>query len=174
MLDVGQKWSPAGFDPELSLPGLSVRKVPGLHLALVSGNTSACLARLGIAGPPLGATALAEGDGFALAMARDRCLAVSATPFALEEGWHAEGYAFTEVTDGFTPLSVTGSALMPLLAHATTNDWDTPTRSAAISFAGLAAAAVFRGDKGGLWLFVETPQLPYLQRWLSALPLLSP
>lgn len=168
MFDFGKKWTPASF----ALDGgfgvdLRVRTLAGLHLALVSGNTEAGLARLGIRGGPLGATAIAPAEPYALALARDRCLAVSPQSFTAADGWYPEGFALTAMNDAYVALEFSGRGLPDILAQATTLDWAQPTRSAAIVFAALPAAASFHGTAHTLRLFVETPLLPALARWLD-------
>lgn len=168
MFDFGKKWTPASFALEGGLGAdLRVRTLTGLHFALVSGNTEAGLARLGIQGNPLGATSVAPPVPYALGLARDRCLAVSAQPLTAADGWHPEGFALTAASDAYVPLEFSGHALQQLLAEATTLDWSAPTRSAAIVFASLPAAASFHGTTHTLRLFLETPLLPALARWLE-------
>lgn len=170
MFDFGKKWTPAEFTAP-SLAGatdITVMTVQGLSMALVSGETGKGLERLGIAGPPLGVTGIADEAPYALGVARDRCLAVSDQPITLEEGWHSEGFAVTAMTDGLTALEFSGAGLPRLLAQAATLDWTAPTRSAAIVFAGGGAFGSFVAGGHRLRLFVETPLLPVLQRWLAA------
>lgn len=170
MFDFGSKWTPAAFDKTLvwEAEDLSVRLCHGLHLNLVSGNTAAGLAKFGHDSPPIGVTAVAASGAYALAMARDRCLAVSEAPFPAAEGWFEEGYAITAMTDAYAALEFRGTGVLRILARATTLDWSQPARSAAISFAGVAAAASFCGDRQAFRMFVETPLLPYVLQWLDA------
>lgn len=167
MFDYGAKWTPASFGTGVRSGEVTGALVGGLSLVLLSGNITSGLAAMGMREPPWGATSVATGSGFALAMARDRCLAVSLLPLAMEDGWHEDGYATTDVWDGFMVLELSGSALPSLLAQATSLDWSSSMRSAAISFAGLPAAAVFREDRHRLWLFLDTPNFPALQRWFA-------
>lgn len=167
MFDFGAKWTPAFLNPRSTNGAVTCFTVQGPSLVLVSGNIGAGLAALNLR-EPLGATSIAGGDAFALAMSRDRCLAVSLYPLNVMEGWHEGGYAMTEMSDGMTVLELNGSGLSALLAQATALDWSSAMRSAAISFAGVAAAAVFRESASRLWLIVETPSLPAVQRWLAS------
>lgn len=168
MFDFGKKWTPASFTLEGGFGSdLRVRTLAGLHLALVSGNTEAGLARLGIRGGPLGATAIAPAEPYALGLARDRCLAVSSQPLTAADGWHPDGFALTSMSDAYGAVDFSGNGLPDLLAQATTLDWTQPTRSAAIVFAGLPAAASFHGAPHTLRLFIEAPLLPGLARWLQ-------
>ncbi len=167
MFDFTRKWTPARFDGSDDGAGSEMRIVPGLQLLLLSGNTSSALLELGIQGQGLGATSVASGDAFALAIARDRLLVVASRPTLLDEGWRAGGFALTEATDGISIVEFSGTGLLRLLNMATTVDWEQPTRSAAISFAGLPAAAAFYHGKDRLWLFIETPLLPTLRAWFA-------
>ena len=168
MFDFGKKWTPARFDLEGAFgEDLRVRMLSGLHLALVSGDTEAGLARLGIRGSPLGATAIAPPEPYALALARDRCLAISPRPLTAADGWYPDGFALTAMSDAYAVLEFTGRGLPDLLAEATTLDWTAPTRSAAINFATLPTAASFHGTLHTLRLFIELPLLPALARWLE-------
>ena len=168
MFDFGTKWTPASFGLEGAFgDDLRVRTLSGLHLALVSGNIEAGLARLGIRGSPLGNTAIAPAEPYALGLVRDRCLAISPQPLTAADGWHVEGFALTAMSDAYAVLEFNGRGLPGLLSEATTLDWTAPTRSAAISFATLPAAASFHGATHTLRLFIETALLPALARWLE-------
>ena len=167
MFDFGAKWAPARFEEPDLWSGIEMRLVPGLRVVLASGDISSALRAFRMEGPALGATAVARGESFALAVARDRLLIVcsEATPF--EDGW-VNGLALTEVTDGISVIALSGPALPELVSSATTLDWKQPTRSASITFAGLTAAAVFHGSSDRLWLFLDTPLVPALRAWITA------
>lgn len=172
MFDFGKKWTPASFTLEGAFgEDLRVRTLSGLHVALVSGNIGAGLTLLDIRVGPLGATSIAPAEPYALGLARDRCLAISPQPITAADGWYPEGFALTAMSDAYAVLEFTGRGLPGLLAEATTLDWTAPTRSAAISFATLPAAASYHGSGHVFRLCVETPLLPALARWLeTALP----
>ena len=169
MFDFGKKWTPASFTLEGAFgEDLRVRMPSGLHLALVSGNIEAGLTRLDIRVGPLGATSIAPAEPYALGLARDRCLAISPRPLTAADGWYPEGFALTAMSDAYAVLEFTGRGLPGLLAEATTLDWQAPTRSAAMSFATLPAAASYHGSGHGFRLCVEIPLLPPLACWLAA------
>lgn len=170
MFDFGQKWRPASFDESgfTQTADLSVKITRNLHLTMLSGDISSGLQLLGVCSAPLGATAVAVEESYAIALARDRCIVVLQAPSGADKGWQSEGYAITDVTDGFTVIELRGLGLMRLLNKATTLDWALPTNSAAISFAGVGAAATFLGDRDAVRLMIETSLVPFVLLWIKA------
>lgn len=170
MFDFGEKWTPAAPVGEWAIDAgaIEVRPRAGIFLYLMSGNLAAGLAELGLDPSPIGATSVAPAVPYALATARDRCLVVSPAPMPNADGWVSAGYATTEMTGGLAAIDLRGPGLSDILSQATTLDWRTPAKSAAISFAGVTAFASFLEHRDAVRIIVETPTVPYLCRWMQA------
>lgn len=170
MRDLAEKWSemPRWASHALEAPGLTVRTLTGLSQLLVSGDLDAWNRKAGMQGPGVGALAVAAGDPYAVRLARDRILAIATSPFAIQPGWHDEGFAVTQVNAGLHVFQISGPSLPGLIARAVTVDPANAGPSAALSFAGVAASVyrhqgddtvrvhVDRGLAGYLWTWLET------------------
>jgi sarcosine oxidase gamma subunit len=169
MRDFAAKWTalPDWATARLELPDLAVTSVDGLEQMLVSGDLAALVAG-GMT--PVGFNEIASGDPYAIRLARDRALVVSARPIPIGSGWDAAGYGMTVMTGGYHVFAFSGSGIGDLLARATTLDPASTGPSAAVRFAG-ADAIVYRHGADALRVHVERGLAPYLWQWLTvALP----
>jgi sarcosine oxidase, subunit gamma len=169
MRDLAQKWSPVPDWPTATIaaPGLAVRSLAGFSQYLVSGDLAAWSSASGIAAQAAGALSTAAGARYVLRIARDRILAVSETPLAVEPGWHNEGFAVSACDAGLHMFEVEGERLAELWARATTLDAKGSTPSAAVLFAGVTAFCCRHGHEGRLRIHVDRGLAPYLWKWLE-------
>ena len=164
MADLGECWPK---EPDWSAAphawGLEIRRVSDVFQTLVSGNLEAWSAgsRIGLDVAP------APGRDYAVRVARDRVLMVTAQPMASRPGWNASGHAATDLSGGYLLLEISGARLPELLSRATTLPGLDASPSAAIRFAGLDAIAYFVAQ-GVLRLHVDRSLSGYLWSWLEA------
>ncbi len=132
---------------------------------IVSGDVDAFLGRRGLL--PLGPRDATSNETYALRLAPDRVLYVSADVVPIDQGWSEAGYAVAGMTDGMILCDVSGPRGLELLQQGTSYDLparDTrPNESCHILFAGLRVAIVRRD--GGWRLHVERPYATALWSW---------
>jgi sarcosine oxidase gamma subunit len=150
-------WNATAYDGN----GIRVTTVNGLTQHLVSGNLTPF-------GDGVGALGLAERAGAVLRVARDRILVVDADVARITAGWHAEGYAATDVSAVYHVFEITGAGIADLLCEAILIDPENGGPSAAVVFAGLQAILYWHGDKSTLRLHVERGHAAYVVDWLKA------
>ncbi len=155
-------WSQAAIDRE----GWTVRPVPALSQALVSGDVAAALAAHAPRAGEVGLWDLATSDPVAVRIARDRCLLVSSEPLDLPFGWH-DGWAASPAGSAWFVVELAGAALGAVLREGTAADLAGGSRSASLLFAGVPAL-LYRTAEERARLHVETGHGPYLWRWLEA------
>lgn len=158
-------WSTARIEGR----GATAKSVAGLHQMLVSGDLDAWNAAAGLSGHGVGALALATGKAWQLRLARNRLLAVSEKPFAMEPGWH-NGFAATRMDGALHVFEIEGKGIDGVIANAMTLDPDAKSPSAAVLFAGVNAI-VYRYDAvDRLRVHVDRGLAPYLWEWLNSRP----
>lgn len=169
MRDLAKKWSPAPDwrTATIEAPGLAIRSLSGFSQRLVSGDLTAWYELSGMDGATVGAFAIAQGDRYALRVARDRILAVSATSFGIAPGWHPRGFAVTAFDAGLHIFEIEGSAMPSLFARATALDPEGATASAALLFAGAGALCCRHGQDDRLRVHIDRALAPYLWKWLE-------
>lgn len=167
MRNLAEKWSKTldWQDAVIEAPGLKIGSVSGLHQRLVSGDLVAWAEASGFDGTAVGAFGQAEGIRYTVRLARDRLLAVSATPLGMATGWYSQGFAVTEISAGLHMFDASGKAVDAFVARGTTIDPRQVSASAALSFAGIDAIVyrhgtdlrihVDRGLAGYLWTWME-------------------
>jgi hypothetical protein len=169
MRDLAQKWSPVPDWPAtiITAPGLAIRSLAGFSQYLVSGDLAAWTTASGMKLQTVGALSTAIGARYALGIARDRILAVSEAPLAVEPGWHNEGFAISASDAGLHIFEIEGGRLAELWARATTLDANGSTPSAAILFAGINVFCCRHGHEDRLRIHVDRGLAPYLWKWLE-------
>ncbi|WP_214472376.1 hypothetical protein [Mesorhizobium sp. dw_380] len=167
MRDLAEKWSaaPDWQSAAITAPGLGVRAISGLDQQLVSGDLDAWARVSGLKESGVGAFGAAQGERYAVRLARDRLLIVSNTPLAITAGWHAQGFAVTEISAGLQVFEVEGVGLDAFIARGTTLDSRRPSASAALSFAGISAI-VYRHESK-LRVHVDRGLAAYLWTWME-------
>ncbi|QKC93530.1 hypothetical protein [Mesorhizobium sp. NZP2298] len=167
MRDLAEKWSvaPDWQNATIEVPGLRIGAVAGLHQRLVSGDLAAWAEASGFDGTAVGAFGLAEGARYSVRLARDRLLAVSATPIGMATGWCSQGFAVTEISAGLQAFEAEGAALDAFIARGTALDPGQPSASAALSFAGISAI-VYRHESK-LRIHVDRGLAAYLWTWME-------
>lgn len=167
MRDLAEKWSvaPDWQAANITTSGLAVRVVPGLSQMLVSGSVDAWAKTSGMHGDGVGAFGAAQGDRYAARLARDRLLIMSNTPLVIATGWHAEGFAVTEISAGLQVFEVEGAALDAFIARGTALDPRQPSPSAALAFAGISAIVYCHESK--LRIHVDRGLAAYLWMWME-------
>ena len=147
--------------------GLTLKSVSGLFQMLVSGDLDAWNAASGLSGAGVGALALAKGKAWQVRVARDRLLAVSEKPFAVEPGWHGEGFAVTRMDAALHVFEIEGEGLDGIVARAATLDPAGKSPSAALLFAGVNAVGYRHGAANRLRVHVDRGLAAYLWEWLG-------
>jgi sarcosine oxidase gamma subunit len=169
MADRGQFWSPIPEWSSVLLDRNGVRIAPvfdDARMQMISGDPDRFLSLTGLSA--IGPRDRSDGRRYALRLAPDRLLLVSdATPPAV--GWSADGYAVSDVTDGYLRFDVVGSGAGDVMAFGAHYDWhsqeDRPLESATMLFAGLKT---FVGRLESGWrLHIERSLAPTLWRWLE-------
>lgn len=163
MRDLAQSWPriPDWSGTAYEGRGIHVTTVQGLTQHLISGNFSAF-------GADIGALGIAIGDRTTVRVARDRVLVTNADPALVTPGWHAEGFAATDVSATYHVFEISGTGVPDLLREALLIDPDNAGPSAAVVFAGLQAILYCVGSRETLRLHVERGHAAYLVNWLEA------
>ena len=168
MRDLTSSWPavPDWRGANLDRDGLVVRTVDVGPQHLVSGNLAGFAAAAGLPDTGAGAFGEVSGERYALRVTRDRMLAVNAPPSSTPPGWHADGYAVTDVSAMYHVFEFEGPGLADLIAEAMFVDPRAMSPSAATMFAG-QQAVVYHHD-GRLRVHVERGFAPYIWQWLEA------
>lgn len=163
MRDLAQSWPriPDWSGTTYEGRGIHVTTVAGLTQHLVSGN-------LAPFGADIGALGIASGNRATIRVARDRVLVVNAEPSLVTAGWHADGYAATDVSALYHVFEISGPGVHDLLREALLVDPDNAGPSAAVMFAGLQAILYCLESRETLRLHVERGHATYLVNWLEA------
>lgn len=151
----------------LHLGDTTVATVTGLGQMLVSGDLAAWSRASGIAETGDDGKSVATGDRYAVRLARDRLLGVSAAPFDIAAGWHDEGFAVSTVDTGLHVFEIAGPQASGILARATTLDPNGATASAAVLFAGVNAVVYPYRSAERIRIHVDCGLAPYLWQWLA-------
>lgn len=162
MLDLAQTWPriPNWQDVAEVSPGLTLTTIEGLGQYLVSGN-------LAPFGDGIGAFGLVAGDNAVLRVARDRLLVVNPDPIRVTAGWHADGYAMTDVSAMYHVFELSGPGLGDLISEAVLIDPENGGPSAATMFAGLQAFVYWQAE-GRLRVHIERPHATHVFSWLQS------
>ncbi len=169
MLDLSSRWSllsGTGF-PGFALGGIHMAQCAQWHQALVSGNAAAASEALGLRDRPAGAFEIVSGPLYAVAIARDRLLVVSETPFTHSEGWHSSGFAFTRMSDGYAIFDISGERLEDLKNRAANPSLVTGSRSARIDFAARGCLAYHYKSPDLLRIHIDRAYADYLLAWIE-------
>ena len=155
-------WSSA----QISREGWQARPVAGLHQTLLSGALDRAAEALAPGPPGIGLWDVAERLPCLVRIARDRGLLVAESPASIADGWH-DGWAASDMTDGWRVLEVSGPAAEEIVREGTAADLEASSPSAAVRFAGLVGVLVYRTGAGTVRLHVDRSFAPYLWRWLE-------
>jgi sarcosine oxidase gamma subunit len=168
MRDLTSSWPaiPAWNEVSLDRGDLTVRSVTLQSQHLVSGNLDAFAAKAGLPDNGVGLFQAVSGERYALRLARDRILAVNGAGEALGPGWHADGYAVTDVSAMYHVFEFSGGGIEALLQEAMFVDPNVQSASAASMFAGQMAVVYYH--EGKLRVHVERGYAPYIWQWLEA------
>lgn len=163
MRDLAQSWPriPNWAGTAYEGRGVHVTTVHGLTQHLISGN-------IGLFSTDIGALGVASGDRATVRVARDRVLVTNADPALVTPGWHAEGFAATDVSAMYHIFEISGAGVPDLLREALLIDPENAGPSAAVMFAGLQAILYYQGSRETLRLHVERGHAAYLVNWLEA------
>jgi sarcosine oxidase gamma subunit len=163
MRDLAQSWPriPDWSGTAYEGRGIHVTAVQGLTQHLISGNFATF-------GADIGALGIASGDRAAVRVARDRVLVTNAEPSQVTPGWHAEGFAATDVSAMYHVFEISGPGVPDLLREALLIDPDKAGPSAAVMFAGLHAILYRIESQDRLRVHVERGHAAYLVNWLEA------
>ena len=163
MRDLAQSWPriPDWSGTAYEGRGIHVTTVQGLSQHLISGNFAPF-------GADIGALGIASGGSATVRIARDRVLVTNADPALVTPGWHAEGFAATDVSAMYHVFEISGAGIPDLLREALLINPDNAGPSAAIMFAGLHAILYCIGSRDRLRLHLERGHAAYLVNWLEA------
>ena len=161
-------WTPAPdwSESRLEREGWQVHAVAGLRQTLVSGDLGRARAAFAPDAAEVGLWSIATPPCL-VRIARDRALLVSESPPGIADGWNAEGWAASDVTDGWQVLDISGPEAVDIVREGTAADLDAGSPSAAVRFAGITGVLVCRTEAGAARLHVERSLAPYLWRWLE-------
>lgn len=175
MLDLGPRWSPPPDwgKARIARAGLDLRPLAGLRQVMLSGDLAAGLAALCPGARPKGPHDPDPADPYAIRIAADRALLVTAGPLdAVPPGhsaWHEAGFALTDLSAAMIACAVGGPEAPALLARGTGVDLTAAPPAtgggAAILLAGARVLAYRHGE--GLRLHVARSIAPHLWRWLD-------
>lgn len=165
MLDRGEFWAPAVSEGLLIRTAqLEVELLAPLHQIMLSGDLAAGLARYGLS-KSLGLMAGAQGETYALRLARGRMLIVGAGTDAAVAGW-SEGIATTPMTGALAVLELRGEGTAELIARATPIDLCQASPCAALNFAGVTS--VLYRHEGAVRLHLDRGLVSYMADWIRS------
>lgn len=144
----------------LDLPGCRIAREAVAHVSLVTGDLDAALAVLAPGAPMLGLAEGAAGADYAIRVARDHAVLVTAAPPGRPSGWQGEGFALSRADDRYARLSLTGPEAPHWLAHGLASPLPAASPSAAIRFAG--RTVLLTGVPGGFALWADPADLTAL------------
>ena len=173
MRDRGLFWSPVPdwSRADIQYQALAVTALSTQAAWLVSGSLGEFLQRRGGL-PCVGPREACATGTYALRLAPDRLLFVrrdSVLEGSMAFGWSNDGFAVTDVSDGFVFFDITGPAGLDLMALGASYDFGGkpggPAESASMHFAGLRAAVA--RIPAGWRLHVERPHAAAMWHWLQ-------
>lgn len=169
MPDHAAKWAaaPDWDNAVLDRGGVTLRSLSLPDMALVSGDLAAFGRAAGLDAQGAGALGLAQGDRYAVRLARDRLLAVGALSETVAEGWNASGFALTLIGGADHVFALAGEGVAALLSRAMAIDPDNGGPCAAVGFAGIPALLYRHEPSGHLRLHVERGLAAYLWSWME-------
>ncbi|MHA6687238.1 hypothetical protein [Mesorhizobium sp. A556] len=169
--NLAERWpaAPEWSSARIEGGGAAAKSVAGLYQMLVSGDLDAWNTAADLSGHGVGALALATGKAWQVRLARDRLLAVSEKPFAVEPGWHGD-FATTRMDGALHIFEIEGKGLDGVIANAMTLDPAGKSPSAAVLFAGVNAIVYRYGADDRLRIHVDRGLAPYLWEWLGSRP----
>lgn len=166
MLDLSSRWPSVSLTRPMMAPGLDIRVLTGFRQHLVSGNL-ANWCRLSGLGEGVGALELAAGPAYTARLASDRLLAVDAPAVATALGWHADGFAVTDVSAALCVIEMRGENASQIIARATSLDPRGVSPSAACAFAGISGIVYRHGDRDMVRLHVDHGLTAHVWMWLD-------
>lgn len=168
MRDLTSSWPavPAWADVSLNRSDLTAKTMALQSQHLVSGDLTAFAAKAGLPDTGAGLFQQVSGESYSLRVARDRVLVVNGATETLGPGWHAEGYAVTDVSAMYHVFEFEGDGIDALLQEAMFVDPNVDSPSAATTFAGQAAVIYYHDGK--LRLHIERGFAPFIWQWLEA------
>ena len=170
MPDRSTFWSPVPDWERAAIraEGLSVTAAPAAAMSLVSGDLGQFQDRHKDL-PCIGPRDICATPSYALRLAVDRMLVVRDVGAAAEAvGWSDDGFAISDVSDGFILFDVIGAKARELMALGAMHDFDapaSPAESASMLFAGLKT--VILRTQNGWRLHVERPYATAMWQWLQ-------
>ena len=151
-------------------PSLRVTLRNAAGATLISGDLQVAITTLAPGTATLGLAAKVDSQTFALRMARDRALLVTASPLleaGIERhGWQSEGFASSAADDAWAFFEITGSQEATVVSEGCAADLDSGSPSAAVLFATHSCQLARHGD--GFLLVVESSSSMALADWFKA------
>jgi sarcosine oxidase gamma subunit len=147
--------------------GVSIRPVGGLSQTLISGRLDAALAALNMPVRVTGAAEPADGDPYAVRLARDRMLLIASETPDLTPGWHDGGFAVSPMDDAYVVIQVEGFLLPEILSRGSSLDFSRGGNSVATRFAGIPVLLYRHQTSTRLRIHVERALSAYLWRWIE-------
>ncbi len=165
MRNDSHKWDapPAQRQPVIR-DNLTIRPITFQRQTLLSGPIKTCL-QLARQPSATGWPAPASGDSYALRLRRDRILSINGP--TLPDGWHPEGIAISDMTDGYACIEITGKGALDLLNQGTELDPTTPSGSCARLFQG-QPCLIYQWQSDSLRLHIEQPRAESI--WQTLIP----
>lgn len=163
MRNDSHKWD-APQDQHLPLihDGLTIQKITLYRQTLLSGPTNTCL-QLANRPNATGWPAPASGNSYALRLRRDRILSINGPD--LPDGWHPDGVAISDMTDGYTCIELSGKNALNLLNQGTELDPATPSNSCMRLFHGWPCV-LYQWQTNSFRLHIERPHTEPLWKHL--------
>lgn len=166
--DFAAKWPPMPdwSSDTIDAGGLRVMARVDLHQVLISGNLAEAATALASDAQEVGLWSMAARGTILIRIARDRGLLVSQTRIEVSDGWNANGWCATDMSDAYRVFDISGPSITDLVARAVSANFQAGSPSAAVLFAG-AEALLYRCGDSVARLHVEQPLGGYIWRWLE-------
>jgi sarcosine oxidase gamma subunit len=141
--------------------------VASISQYLVSGDLGNWSRLAGMSGDRVGAFGLVTGSIYAVRIARDRMLAINPPADAAVAGWHANGFAVTDMSAALCVIEMQGENLAQIIRRATPVDPRENSPSANCQFARVSAAIYHHGDRNKVRLHVDRSLASHVWTWLE-------
>jgi len=152
MRNDSHKWTaPQDLRLPLIRDDLTIAPIALHRQTLLSGPIETCL-QLACQPRATGWPDPASGTAYALSLRRDRILSVNGPE--LPDGWHPDGIAISDMSDGYACIEISGPRALSLLNQGTELDPNTRSSSCARLFHGLPCL-IYKWQTGSFRLHME-------------------
>lgn len=146
--------------------GWKARPMLGLHQLIINGDVSAACSALAPEAKEVGLWGMADGETYAVRLARDRALLVSQQPIKADGTWQTPGWIASSSDDATLVIELSGPTVREVVSEGISVDLRSGSPSASVLFAGVTVA-LYRSGGDRARVHVAADLATYLWRWLE-------